>query len=245
LSSANAQQGSASDGAVANKNAKLNASANPMVLMTPQINGQWQAKLLNPVKDYGMINKIKGQKGGIVSPGRSSKRSAATADQDSLEKAAKLKARQNLEHTSGKGKDPQNISFVFRDDTFLFNSSKSLGILLGDNEFDMHNSLENLRQIERQRLHDSKLLMESNRLVADVASMVSSNEEGIDLEALNFICSEIAEGLGDGGCDPKCLQTPISQNKGSKKAHVPGIRKSPIKRIQDEWNFLELQWVRR
>jgi hypothetical protein len=65
---------------MANKNAKLNASANPVVVMTPQINGQWQAKLLNPVNDSGMINKIKGQKGGTVSPGRSRKRSAATAD---------------------------------------------------------------------------------------------------------------------------------------------------------------------
>jgi hypothetical protein len=178
LPSANAQQGSASDGAMANKNAKLNASANPVVVMTPQINGQWHAKLLNLVNDLGMINKIKGQKGGTVSPGRSSKRSAATTDQDSLEKAAKLKARQNLEHTSGKGKDPQNISFIFRDDTFLFNSSKSLGILLGDNELDMHNSLEILRQIERQHLHDSKLLMESNRLVADDASTVSLMKRG-------------------------------------------------------------------
>jgi hypothetical protein len=60
----------------------------------------------------------------------------------------------------------------------LFNSSKSLGILLGDNELDMHNSLEILRQIERLRLHDSKLLMESNRLVADDASTVSLMKRG-------------------------------------------------------------------
>ncbi|XP_021308960.1 uncharacterized protein LOC110432566 [Sorghum bicolor] len=107
--SPSAQQGNASDGFMANKNVKLNASAHPTVVMTPDNKGQWQANLLNPVNDSVKIYKLKGQKGGTVSPGRSSKRSADTADQDSLEKAARLKARQNLEHFSGKGTLQGNV----------------------------------------------------------------------------------------------------------------------------------------
>jgi hypothetical protein len=39
----------------------------------------------------------------------------------------------------------------------------------------------------------------------DETSSVCSLEENLDLEALNLICSEITEDLGDGGCDPLCL----------------------------------------
>ena len=59
-------------------------------------------------------------------------------------------------------------------------------------------------------LENAKLREENFVLVED-ASTVCSNEDIVDLEALNLICSEIAEGLGDGGCDPLILQTPVSQ----------------------------------
>ena len=59
-------------------------------------------------------------------------------------------------------------------------------------------------------LENAKIREENFVLVED-ASTVCSNEDIVDLEALNLICSEIAEGLGDGGCDPLILQTPVSQ----------------------------------
>ena len=49
----------------------------------------------------------------------------------------------------------------------------------------------------------------------DDASIVCSADDNLDLEALNLICSDISEGLGDGCCDPVCLQTPVSQKKRS------------------------------
>jgi hypothetical protein len=56
-------------------------------------------------------------------------------------------------------------------------------------------------------------LREENFVLVEDALTVCSNEDSVDLEALNLICSEVAEGLGDGGCDPLILQTPVSQKK--------------------------------
>jgi hypothetical protein len=134
-----------------------------------------------------------------------------------VDKATKLKAKKNLDSAPGKGKEPQPCSFISRDDSSLLNSAKSLGVVLGDNEQDILNCLKALRDIEGFRLVESKKLVEDNKVVVDDASTICSNDDVLDLEDLNLICSEISEGLGDGGCDPKCLQTPVSQKKGSRR----------------------------
>ena len=56
--------------------------------------------------------------------------------------------------------------------------------------------------------------LENNNL--DDATTVCSLDDNIDLETLNLICADISEDLGDGGCDPSCLQTPISLLKKSR-----------------------------
>jgi hypothetical protein len=115
-----------------------------------------------------------------------SKRSAATADHDSVDKATKLKAKKNLDSAPGKGKEPQHCSFISRDDSSLLNSAKSLGVVLGDNEQDILNSLNFLRDIEGFRLVESKKLVEDNKVVVDVASTICSNDDVLDLEDLNL-----------------------------------------------------------
>ena len=77
-------------------------------------------------------------------------------------------------------------------------------------------------------------MFNDKREIEDVVS-VSSNEEYLKLEELNYICSDVAESLGDGGCDPKCLKAPISHCRGTKK-----IKNKKNKISQDERNFLEL-----
>ncbi|XP_021321667.1 uncharacterized protein LOC110437519 [Sorghum bicolor] len=84
------------------KNNSKPGEPNPVILMTAEPTGDWNAKLLNPNNDSAKLNKLKGQKGGTVSPVRSSKRTAATSEQDSVEKATKLKARHNLEIANDK-----------------------------------------------------------------------------------------------------------------------------------------------
>ena len=58
--------------------------------------------------------------------------------------------------------------------------------------------------------------MEENLGLMEVASTVCSFDGNLDLEALNIICSDILEGLGDEGCDHMYLHTPISQKKSSR-----------------------------
>jgi hypothetical protein len=67
----------------------------------------------------------------VLSPVRASKRNAATADQGSLEKATKLKARKNLDTAKPKGNLLENPSFTNFDDYVLSDKAASLGISLG------------------------------------------------------------------------------------------------------------------
>jgi hypothetical protein len=124
---------------------------------------------------------------------------------DSTEKAAKLKARKNLETQLEKGNLQHSLSFISRDDSSILNSSLSLGVVLGNNDQDVFNSLKRLKDIEHNRLLQDAKLRDENFVLVEDASTVCSTEDNVDLEALNLICSGIAEGLGDGGCDPLIL----------------------------------------
>jgi hypothetical protein len=156
--------------------------------------GHWKANVLN---------------GGTVPLVRSSKRNEKTSGQDSLEKASKLKARKNLDSSPGEGNGIFPNSFHTVDDYILQSSINSLGIALGSSEKEVSLSLNSLRDLEVHRLNENIRLEKD--LFFDDASSLCSIEENIDLEALNFICSGVSEGLGDGGCD---LQTPVSPKKG-------------------------------
>jgi len=155
-----------------------------------------------------------------------------------VERASNLKARKNLDTEPDKGKQPQPCSFISRDDSSLLNISKSLGVVLGDNDQDILNSLKSLRDVEFNRMNESLNLLEENKVVVEDASTFCSNDDNIDLDALNQICSEISEGLGDGGCDPVCLQIPVSQKKNSRPK-----KKKKTSVILDERYILELQRV--
>lgn len=56
-------------------------------------------------------------------PQRTSKRNAAVVDQDSMEKAAKLKAKKNLDTTIDKGNKDRFTSFNIFADSVLFNKT--------------------------------------------------------------------------------------------------------------------------
>jgi hypothetical protein len=94
------QEGEGADSMV-QQSKPVKASNKPVIVLSQNGasangNGQWKAKLMTPQNDYGFLNKMKAQNGGSVLPMRSSKRNATTADQDSSEKATKLKARRKL-----------------------------------------------------------------------------------------------------------------------------------------------------
>ena len=183
--------------------------------MTPDGSAKWKASMLQSKIDSSTLNKTKALSGGVVSPVRASKRNASTSEQDSLEKATKLKAHRNMDSSSIKGKE-QPLSFDVFDDSSLLAYTSTLGISLGANEQEVTLSLQHLRDIESTRMSESNLLKVDNSSLLGDASTVCSVDEDLDLDALNHICAEISEDLGDGGCDPLCLQTPISHLKKSR-----------------------------
>jgi hypothetical protein len=92
-------------------------------------------------------------------------------------------------------------------------------VVLGNNDHNAFNALKSLKDQEFFRLAENAKLRDENFVLVEDASTVCSNDDSVDLEALNFICSDIVEGLGDGGCDPLILQTPVSQNKRGRPIH--------------------------
>jgi hypothetical protein len=155
------QQEGEEAGSMVQQSKPVKASNKPVIVLShngvsANGNGQWKAKLMTPQNDSGFLNKMKAQNGGSVSPVRSSTRNATTADQDSLEKATKLKARKNLDSAPDKGKEPQPCSFISCDDSFLLDTAKYLEVVLGDNEQAILDSLKSLRDVELYRMNDKK-----------------------------------------------------------------------------------------
>ena len=85
-------------------------------------------------------------------------------------------------------------------------------------------------------MSESNLLKVDNSSLVGDASTVCSVDEDLDLDALNHICAEISEDLGDGGCDPLCLQTPISHLKKSRSKNKKKIIKKPLEMKGIFWN---------
>jgi len=197
--------------------------------MIPDGSAQWKASLLQS----------KTLNGGAVSPVRASKRNVSTSDQDSLEKAMKLKARKNLNASSVKGNETLPHSFDILDDSMLLHTTSSLGISLGSNEQEVSLSLKSLRDIEFARMSANNSLEEKSKAMLDDTSTVCSLEENMDLEALNLICVEISEDLGDGAVT-LCVYRPLYHIP---KNLVPSLIRKKLDTILDERNFLELQRV--
>ena len=88
---------------------RIKNASKPVVLltqtgMTPDGSALWKASSMQSKSNSDILNKTLELSGGAVSPVRGSKRNASTSEQDSLEKATKLKARKNLDAASLKGK---------------------------------------------------------------------------------------------------------------------------------------------
>ena len=138
----------------------------------------------------------------LTSPVRASKRNAATVDQDSMEKATKLKARKNLDDATNKCNSSQNLSFNKLVDSDIIARTSSLGVVLGKTEDAVLSTVKSLREIEITRMNESVSLKEGKINNLDEVTTECSIDKGIDLQALNFLCSEITDCLCDGGCDP-------------------------------------------
>jgi hypothetical protein len=146
-----------------------------------------------------------------------------------MEKATKLKARKNLDDTTNKGNSSQNLSFNKLVDSDIIARTSSLGVVLGKTEDAVLSTVNSLREIEITRMNESVSLKEGKINNLAEVTTESSIDEGINLEALNFLCSDITDCLCDGGCDPTDLQTPVS--------HMVKPRSTSRKKIKREQNL--------
>jgi len=173
----------------------------------------WKANIMPKEMNSGYLNKTRMLNDGTVSPMRASKRNTSVSDQDSLEKASKLKARKNLDTPLDKGKEPKTFSFNALDDSSFLATTNSLGVRLGNNEQEIALSIKLFKDLESTRISEAEQRVGNTKIDLDEAVSVSSIDDNLDLEALNLICADVSQGLGDGGCDPLCLQPPVSQNR--------------------------------
>ena len=204
----------------------VQAPIKPMVVLTPNgvnANGvsSWNATHMPQVaSEELLVKKSQPPVSGVsVSPVRSSKMMAALADQDSLEKATKLKARKNLDMAS-KG-TTASTSFSALDDSEILQRTQQLGVSFGPTQLEATAAINLLRETE-SNLGSLGNLQQGRMNRVDDAVTDCSNDDYLDLETLNLICSEVGEYLGDGGCDPIDLHTPLSpkqsrKSKGKKK----------------------------
>jgi hypothetical protein len=104
-----------------------------VVVLSPNgimANGEQQGRVVATLNDdTAMLTEEAAAE--VLSPVRVSKRNAATEDQDSLEKATKIKAQKNLDTAKPKGNLLVNPSFTSSDDFVLSDKAASLGISLG------------------------------------------------------------------------------------------------------------------
>ena len=141
----------------------------------------------------------------------------AIGDQDSTERAAKLKACKNLEEPNNSG-NILNASFLsFSNDEVAHNISK-VGVLLGSNDTSVSKSIRNLEHVERSRLHVLPKQKELHASSEQLDYNLTDSADELDLLAINQLCGEVAEGTSEGEAIDLCdLQVVPQKNKSSSK----------------------------
>ena len=121
-----------------------------------------------------------------------------------------------------------NASFLsFSKDVVARNISK-VEVLLGSDDTSVSKSINNLKHVERSRLHVLPKQKELHASSKQLHCNLSDSEDELDLLAINQLCGEIAEGMSEGeASDLYDLQAVPQKNKSSsKKKKKLGKRKS-------------------
>lgn len=132
-----------------------------------------------------------------ATPTRKSKRNALSADQDSTEKVAKLKARKNLEETDKQGNEHPD-SFIYFPDEVVIKNISHVGISLGSSVSKTSKSIRNLKNIELDRIHAPPVLNSSIEKIASPVDCGGFTDDEINILALNQFCGEVVKGLSEG-----------------------------------------------
>ena len=145
----------------------------------PAALGQPRTPPLGPLLDRALERASQGAAGSLT-PQRRSSRAAATVDEDSVKKAAKLTAKRNLEEPTGTLS--QNSLFTLTD-SMMSDNLRSLGIDLGDNDDTCYRSIS---LIKTNEAYHSLLIPPQKDLNIDTE--VNDIESDVDVSDLNIVC---------------------------------------------------------
>ncbi|CAN6175788.1 unnamed protein product [Urochloa humidicola] len=198
-----------------NTSSQKTGKQTPVVVLSPSADGtnKWTA---TPVPSLDVKKVATGslmeQENTIanisVMPLHTSKRNATAGDQDSIERAAKLKAQKNLEDPKPSGTNSA-ISFNSFLDATVVNNIGSVGVSLGVDVDRVNSSVCLLKSIEENRLSenlDLGYLNDASKL--DGCDIEKNDDEELDIPALNTLCAELMEGLSEGDGDLSLPATP-------------------------------------
>jgi hypothetical protein len=146
---------------------------------TPAALGQPRTPPLGPLLDRALERASQGAAGSLT-PQRRSSRAAATVDEDSVKKAAKLTAKRNLEEPSG---TLSQNSLLTLTDSMMSDNLRSLGIDLGDNDDTCYRSIS---LIKTNEAYHSLLIPPQKDLNIDTE--VNDIESDVDVSDLNIVC---------------------------------------------------------
>jgi hypothetical protein len=163
----------------------VSTTAKPVIALTPTGAAapiaQWRADVMSAGYSKGSLSAPANTN---ATPVRTSKRSAAACDQDTLEKATMLKAKKNLDGTPNKGNPLSVSSFINVENSVLASKVASLGVSLGSSGEQVNKALVRLKSVEKGRLHE-RVQLEQQALQEDEGSVDGDN----DLQALSSLCN--------------------------------------------------------
>ena len=181
-------------------------------------------------KELGSVMTLAVLSDGELTPVRHSKRNADVADVDSLEKAEKRVAIKNLEENEGNAKINSFCSFS---NIRIEQNLKGVGISLGDNENLTLGSVTLIKEVEKERMKPSNLLITHD-------NETDSEEDVIDLSRL---CGDLTEEVMDdnsAGLDGVLVDVPIKVAKSKKKKKLLNKKVAAKKNYSNERCVLEL-----
>ena len=115
---------------------------------------------------------------------------------------------------------------------FAHNISK-VGVLLGSDDTSVSKSINNLKHVERSRLHVLPKQKELHASSKQLHCNLSDSEDELDLLAINQLCGEIAEGMSEGEAsdlyDLQAVPKKINQvHKKKKEIRQEKIKREPL-----------------
>lgn len=124
----------------------------------------------------------------------SSKRRAASTDEDSVQLAARLKAGRNLQFTEGTQDTPE--SFINFSKTTIVSGLSNIGVSIGVDNKDIDDSIELIKQVEQSRLKEESK-EDFKTVVFDNEEKDMANEDEVDRLILSNLCTDIMDEVLD------------------------------------------------